>query len=182
MVLLTGCSLRHSKAYPPPITQRLIDDVALGDENTANTALLLLSHIALDDEAIKSLNEIYAQEPPLLKKLLLVYTLYNRTQEIKYFNDFIELYPAGEEQSAVWDLRGKTDYVHVTSPLQEQLSYFALLDDSAFKKLLSGYKFADGADAESLVDQITRIYEVKPDLVLDELKRENIEIMGINKK
>jgi len=165
------------------ISEYLIQKVNKGTDNDFTTSLLLLSHLSLDDSGIVSLDSIYRKEKDPIKKLFILFTLYQRTQEKKYENDFVELYPVGKQQRHIWKIsRYKTEYINVSSPLQQRLADFAITNKIALKKLLSGYEFADGADGDSLSDQIIHIYKDNPDYVLKELQKNNINLSELGIK
>ncbi len=180
-----GCShIKTTSNQETTISEWLIYKVNTGNKKDFTTALFLLSHLSLNSHEIEQLDNIYKREKDSVKKLFIVYTLYQRTMEQKYENSFIALYPVGKQQKAVWDIsRHKTDYINVSSPLQKRLATFAITNKAAFQKLLSAYKFADGADGDSLSAQIAKIYKYNPDFVLEELHKKNIDLseFGINK-
>jgi hypothetical protein len=168
-----GCYLNCNKN--PTISEYLIHHIESGNENEFTTSVLLLSHLSLNDKDIKTLDHIYTIEQDPIKKLFVLYALYQRTQEKKYEDLFISLYPIGEHQKPIWSRsRSGTDYVNVSSPLQQQLASFAIDNKEAFKKLISAWKYADGADGDSLTDQIANVYKYHPEYVLEELKKNNI--------
>ena len=171
------CQTNNTNKTSITIPEYLIQKVDKGNHDDFATSLFLLSHLSLNNKNIASLDSIYRKEKDPIKKLFIVFTLYQRTQEKKYENDFVELYPIGEQQRHIWKIsRYETEYVNVSSPLQQRLADFAITNKKAFKKLLSGYEFADGADGDSLSDQITNIYKYNPDYVLKELKKNNIDL------
>jgi len=158
------------------ISEYLIQKVKTGNRNDATTALFLLSHLVLYETDVAKLDTMYQNEQDTIKKILFAYTLFQRTQEEKYKTEFINLYPEGKQQKLIWELsRHETTYATASSPLQKELAYFAMTDENAFKKLLSGYKFADGANGDALYEQIAHVYKYNQDLVLKELKRNNID-------
>lgn|GEM_PF-5241054 len=165
------------------IAEYLIQKVNKGTDNNFTTSLLLLSHLSLADTDIMKLDSIYKKEKDPIKKLFIVFTLYQRTQEKNYENDFVELYPVGKQQRHIWKIsRYETEYINVSSPLQQRLADFAITNKIALEKLLSGYEFADGADGDSLSDQIIHIYKENPDYVLKELQKKNIDLSELGIK
>lgn len=165
------------------ISGYLIQKVKTGNGNDSATALFLLSHLVLDDTDAAKLDAMYQNEQDPIKKILFAYTLFQRTQEEKYKTGFINLYPAGEQQKLIWKLsRYETAYATASSPLQQELAYFAMTDENALKKLLSGYKFADGANGDALYEQLANVYKYNPELVLKELKRNHIDPLELGIK
>ncbi|MCP3873588.1 MAG: hypothetical protein GY699_10600 [Desulfobacteraceae bacterium] len=180
MIFFSGC---YSKNSNTSLSQELINRINSTDAIESNTALLLLPHIALTGEDINHITQLYYKEKDLIKKLFLAYVLSVRTQEQKYVNAFIELYPLGKAQKPIWHIvQNETDYINVASPLQSQLATYAMYDSKALRKLVSGYKFADGANAEMLSTQLIGIYKKHPIKILKELKNNNIppSRIGIN--
>lgn len=171
---LVGCSEGKKELT---IQQYLINKTSSNNVSEANTALFLLADIVLYEKNIQQIKSLYNKESNPEKKLLIAYVLYQRTQEQKYENDFVSLYPTGAKQKAIWDMaRQKTDYINISSPLQQRLASFAYMNEKAFDKLLSGYEFADGADAEFLSDQIINIHNNNSEYALKKLKQNDIPL------
>ncbi|VFQ44165.1 hypothetical protein [Desulfoluna butyratoxydans] len=165
------------------ISEYLIQKVNDCTDSDFTTSLFLLSHLTLTENNIRVLSSIYKREKDPIRKVFIAFTLYERTLEKRYENDFIKLYPVGEQQRRIWKIsRYKTDYVNVSSPLQRRLANFAITNQIALKKLLSGYEFSDGADRESLSDQILQIYKSNPDYIVRELHQHNIELSELGIK
>ena len=165
----------------PRIQDYLLDRAVSEDEKDANTALFLLSDVRLYNQDFKTLKELFDKEEDPTKKLIYAYVLAKRSAEERYDNAFIDLYPTGKDQIKIWEIRQKTDFIHVTSPLQKRLGYLASTNEKALAKLLSGYDFADGADAESLHGRIYEIYKHKPKYLLRMLEKYKLKIEGINR-
>jgi len=176
-VIIGGCHANKTNMNDISISEYLIQKVEKGNQNDFTTSLFLLSHLSLNENDIMKLNLMYQNEQDPIKKLFIVYTLYQRTMEKKYENDFIKLYPIGEQQKLIWKLsKYESQYISVSSPLQQRLADFAVTNKEAFSKLLSGYKYADGSDGDSLSDQIANIYKYNQEYVLEELKKNNIDL------
>ncbi len=180
LLSLLACN-GSSPSKKASVSEMLIGQIASGDQTQAYTALFLLAHMVLVDADIEKLNQLYEKEAHRVKKLHLAYVLASRTHEFKYIEAFIHLYPEGEAQADLWNTpRDHSRYVCVSSPLSNQLARFAgydleNLNDLALNKLVSGYPFADGADAESLVALITSLYQQSPKRVLNALSRQNVD-------
>ncbi len=171
-ISLCNCS---NKQIDQSVSSILIDKI--NHEKDGYTSLFLLSHISLSDADVKNIINYYNEETNLTKKLHIVYVLAARTQENKYIDEFIELYPSGANQAIVWNTsRDSSDYICVSSPLQNRLAIYAMSNDKALSKLIEGSKYADGADKESLIENIYKIYERFPEKVLRELKTNNINL------
>jgi hypothetical protein len=141
----------------------LLREASSADSATAVTALLLLSHVRLTDNDRTLLVAAFDQETYRAKKLVLAYVLDSRFQLAEYQRAFVDLYPTGADQTLVWNM--KTDYVAVPSPLQVYLSYLARSDDHALDRLISGVRYADGANAEALAAEIVELYHYRPERV-----------------
>lgn len=175
--IIGGCHTNKTNMNDISISEYLIQKVEKGNQNDFTTALFLLSHLSLNENDIMKLNLMYQNEQDPIKKLFIVYTLYQRTMEKNYENDFIKLFPRGEQQKIIWKLsKYESQYISVSSPLQQRLADFAVTNKEAFSKLLSGYKYADGSDGDSLSDQIANIYKYNQEYVLEELKKNNIDL------
>jgi hypothetical protein len=176
-VIIGGCHTKKTNMNDISISEYLIQKVEKGNQNDFTTALFLLSHLSLNKNDIMKLNLMYQNEQDPIKKLFIVYTLYQRTMEKNYENVFIKLYPIGEQQKLIWKLsKYESQYISVSSPLQQRLADFAVTNKEAFSKLLTGYKYADGSDGDGLSDQIANIYKYNQEYVLEELKKNNIDL------
>jgi hypothetical protein len=138
-------------------------------DSEAYSAIFLLAHVALNDNATQRLITDYHRATDPLRKLALAYALDARLQYVEYRDAFVELYPIGRAQAAIW--RMKTEYVSVPSPLQNHLADLASSNERALDKLLSGLPFADGSDAEALSDQIMTISRHHPQSVREAFRR-----------
>lgn len=156
----------------PSVRACLLDSSESVDDAEAYSAIFLLAHVALDEDAATHLVAAFRRAKDPLKKLALAYALDARLQFVEYRDAFVELYPTGRAQTAIWSM--KTDYVGVTSPLQTHLAQLANNDDRALDKLVSGVPFADGSNAESLADKIQAISRHRPQAVKEALRRAGV--------
>ncbi|MCF8111879.1 MAG: hypothetical protein K9J85_10370 [Desulfobacteraceae bacterium] len=176
--ILICCS--SSQGINPDIQKQLASVAMSSSETESFTALLLLSNLALKPEIIQKIEGAYEKENDPTRKLFILYVLSKRTQERKYIDNFIALYPSGEKQNQLIDIiRNKTNYISISSPLQNLLAIYAKNDREALKKLLSGYQYADGADLEILEQQIKDIYAENESLFLQVIREENIKFSEI---
>lgn len=146
------------------ISQYLINKIHLVNENESYTAILLLSHVALEEKSYRQLADMHEKEKSRMKKLFIAYTLSVRTQEPKYTNSFIDLYPVGKDQQKIWRLSQNLNYIAITTPLQKRLAGFAPENEKALWKLLSSYDFADGANLTALLSQLFDLYKRFPEI------------------
>jgi hypothetical protein len=167
----SGCASR-AVAGRPSILRNLLDAAESPDEEEASTALFLLAHVSMGEaEGSRLLADLRRTKDPT-RRLLFAYVMAARFHFVDYTNKFVELYPEGRQQELVWKLR--TNFVAIPSPLEEYLAYEARDNPKALDKLISGIPFADGHDAEFLVETVQAIHSYQPQLVLDALKRANV--------
>lgn len=134
------------------------------------TATILIGELPIDETDLRNLSRIYEKESEKFDRLLLAYVLAKRTQEQRYLDSFVSLYPKGKDQERIWNLQTEGGYpMGLISPLQSYLAELAKTDDQALKQLASGLPYADGAHAESLADQLAELYLYQQDRVLKTL-------------
>lgn len=134
------------------------------------TAAVIIGDFSLSEKQLSELSKVHKGESGKFNRLLLSYVLAKRTQEQRYLDEFVSLYPQGNKQEIIWELQTNTGYpLGLISPLQRFLAEQAKTDDKALEKLASGLVYADGAHAESLADQIAELYTYQPDRVLKAL-------------
>ena len=143
-------------------------------EKERHTALLLLGDLELSDELLEKITEKFETSDIGLDRLLLAYVLYHRTQETVYENAFVEAYPFGRKQADIWELGGEGTYLVRTSPLVELLAYLAHGNVRALDKLVSGWPFADGMEAEMLQGYIEELKLADPARVEEAFHRSGV--------
>ncbi len=129
------------------------------DENDRYLASIIIAELPLPNEAVATLSKKEASEADPFCKLLFAYILAKRTQETKFVDDFISLYPAGAEQSQIWTMQEKSYFLGLESPLQEFLTALATENDKAFLKLVSGLRYSDGVHGEILLSALNQLYK-----------------------
>lgn len=129
-------------------------------------ACLVLGELPLDGETESRLRNLHKAQNKAVDPLCLAYLLAKRTQERVYQNEFIRLYPSGRQQASISQQHAEAGYPFgVASPLRVYLADLARTNDIALVKLASGLPFADGAHAESIVDELASLYRANPDRV-----------------
>jgi hypothetical protein len=169
---ILGCASRAGSPARPVVLGTLLDIAESSDEEEANTALFLLAHVSMREAEEKRLKADLASTKDPIRRLLLAYVMDSRFQFVDYRNAFVELYPEGARQEVIWNLRSK--FVSAPSPLEERLAYLAKTDEKALDKLVSGIPFADGVDAEFLVDEVSDMYRHQPEAVMRALAKAQV--------
>ena len=129
------------------------------DRNDRYLSSIIIAELPLPTQDISILSEKGASEADPFCKLLFAYILAKRTQETKFVDDFISLYPAGAEQSQIWTMQEKSYFLRLESPLQEFLTALATENDKAFLKLVSGLRYSDGVHGEILLSALNQLYK-----------------------
>lgn len=133
------------------------------DPKQRYTACIVLAELPLDGETETRLRNLHKTKSKELDSLCLGYILAKRTQERAYQDEFIKLYPSGQQQADVLQRHAAAGYPFgVRSPLSTHLADLARTSDAALAKLASGLPFADGAYAEILVDELASLYQLNP--------------------
>jgi len=170
-VAVLGCASWASQARPK-VLGNLLDVAESSNDEEANTALFLLAHVSMGEEEEKRLKADLESTKDPVRRLLVAYVMDSRFQFVDYQNAFVELYPQGAKQEAIWKLRSK--FVSAVSPLEERLAYLAKTNERALDKLVSGIPFADGVHAEFLVDEVNDMYRQQPEVVMRALARAHV--------
>jgi hypothetical protein len=138
-----------------------------------STAAFLLGQLDLDPASLARLESNYSHTSNPLRKLLIAYVLSTRLSGPQWDQTFIDLYPQGREQTAIWDL--PTHYASLTSPLQEHLAFLVSRNSKALQKLVSGLPYADGVHLSLLKQRIVDINKSSPGAVADALKSAGLD-------
>jgi hypothetical protein len=169
------CACATRAATPKPsVLANLLDAAESSDDEEASTALFLLAHVAMGGPEEKRLARDLEKTENPTRRLLFAYVMAVRFYSV---DRFIELYPEGKDQQLVWKL--ETNFVAVPSPIEDRLAYEARNNAKALDKLVSGIPFADGHDAEFLVETIQEIYRYHPDMVREALKKAQIPLSRV---
>lgn len=168
---ILGCASRASPARPL-VLGSLLDIAESSDEEEANTALFLLAHVSMGEEEENRLKADLERTRDPIRRLLIAYVMDSRFQFVDYQNAFVELYPQGAKQEAIWKLRSR--FVSAPSPLEERLAYLAKTNEKALDKLVSGIPFADGVHAEFIVEEVSEMYRFQPELVMRALAKAHV--------
>jgi hypothetical protein len=178
--LLAACQIPDKK--PVGLAEGIYAYSQNGTPAEQQTALLLLTHIALDEPLESAIAADLASGKDPTKSLLLSHLLYVRTQETKYGKQFIKEYPAGSGLEELYVAMRNTDYITASNPLQNTLAQLAATDDRALAKLVGALAIADGADAAALDEQLTALYQLQPERIqkaFDDLNMDIGQVEGI---
>ena len=144
-----------------------------------HAALLLLTHLALNEEMETAIATDLAKENDPTKQLLLSHLLYLRTQETKYADQFVAGYPTGEGLGKLGTVLRQSGYVAASNPLQNTLAQLAATDDSALAKLAGALPHLDGTDAAMLDEQLTDLYQMQTERIQKAFTDLNIDISQV---
>lgn len=132
-------------------------------------ACILLAELPADDGMIEKLKEEGAQASFCRAYLLAKYQV-----SPVAINAFISSFPLDSQLSTLWKTHTEAGYIlGILPPAVQLLSELARTHDLALDKLVSLLPFADGAYAESIIDDIADMYIRESSRVGASLKRMN---------
>ncbi|PCK09218.1 MAG: hypothetical protein COA42_05005 [Alteromonadaceae bacterium] len=165
--VLSGCS------------SNLINDIykytESGNDETAQTAFIILSNMKLREPDIEKIKSDYSGEADIARKFLYEYVLAKRTQEEQYVLSFIK----SAERNFPILLNNTSNWVSIGSPVLDQLSMYSYTDDDALSVLLKLVLESDGANQSIVASDLRDVYEVNPQRFLNVVKRMNLDVKSI---
>lgn len=180
LLFLSGC--QSADKEPVGLPESVYAYAKKGTLAEQQTALLLLTHVALNDSLEATIAADLKTEQNQIKRLLLSHLLYSRTQETRYATQFVEEFPTGNDLTELYSTLRKTDYIATANPLQATLAQLATTDDKALSKLIAAFAVVDGADAAVLDEQVTALYQLQKERIektFNDLKLDIGQVQGI---
>lgn len=163
-------------AFGASLTSDIAAYLTASDSKQRYIACLVLAEVPLDKETENRIRRQHKTKNDEQDQLCFAYVLAKRTQERVYQSEFVRLYPSGKQQTFLWKRHTEAGYpFSVLSPFIAQLADLARTDDAALVKLASGLPFADGAHAESLIDELAELYRANPSRVKKALRSASAE-------
>jgi hypothetical protein len=174
--IAAGCSTPCGVGPRPSLVESLLGISASPDPAESTSALLLLADLALPESVVKRLSDDFHGASDHTRKLVLAFVLEKRTQQTEWRGAFVELYPVGKGQEAIWGMTSLLPRANASPPLQQRLAEIALSDETALAKLISGLPYSDGAVAETTCSQIDGLLGRHPAPVETALRKAGISM------
>lgn len=176
-LLLSSCTCLQPSSRQEVVLPALVEALNSSDPSEYSTAAFLLGHLDLEPASSEQLESSYGHTSSPMKRLLIAYVLSSRLRGPQWHQTFIDLYPRGGAQTAIWDL--PTHYASLTSPLQEHLAFLVSSNSKALHKLVSGLPFADGVHLSLLKQHIVDINKSSPEAVADALNSAGLDYSAL---
>jgi hypothetical protein len=128
------------------------------NEQDAATAYIVLSHIALSESFINQLRKDFTSSRERSDRFYLAYVLSKRTQESSFTDAFVD--QAGDNLTKL--TQNNSNWIALTSPLYDHLSFHALTKDSALRVMFEVANRADGAILAVVSEDLYQIYQRSP--------------------
>jgi hypothetical protein len=130
-------------------------------------ACILLAELPLDEQLIQTLSS--------LNSPCASYVLAKSNLEPEFQKHFIDDFYDGEQLKTLWKTQSESGYVFgILPPAVKLLAELARQNDVALDKLVSLLKYADGAYAESLSDEMAELYLVDSARIELSFKRNDV--------
>lgn len=161
LFISSGC------ANSQTIQSDLINYLKSDNPNNVYSACTILGSIQLDKNETIEIKNIFDTPPKTkISKICSAYILSKKMNEKSYNLDFINLFPVGSESIELLKTHEQLGYpITLSSPLVEHLSILAFENDTAFTKLAALSNYADGAQGESILTNLSKIYCYSPNKI-----------------
>lgn len=175
LLILAGVLLAASFSHAATLSDDLLNHFRGSDRTISYGACLLLAEVRLQDSQLATIRRLAITGHATIRRACADYVVMRHTLQSDDINQFVASMPNGASVTGLSALHEKSGYIaSVSSPLITMLADVAKTDDKALAKLVSYVDYTDGAEQQTVIDNIAAIYAKSPTRVerySDVLKR-----------